>query len=338
MFKNYVKIALRTLLRQKLYSVINVFGLSLGITCGILILLFIKNEVSYDSFYKNGSSMFSVLTKIRQPNGEFEYFARQPAALVSALREEFPEIRGLTFYRADGATITYGDKIFNERVTFTRADIIPMFDIEFVKGDPSSALKNPHDIVLSEAMAKKYFGDENPLGKQLRFETRRGGEDLFVVGVTKALPENSSLSGFSCLVDYTNHERYDRTGDNWKTLDGDIVVQLAAGTSAVAFQQKLPAFLQKSYGNLGKFWEQYKSGGFKYLSAEATAYQFELRPVSDIYFDAPNRGQLFLQGDPAYSSILGGIAMLVLVIACINFMILTIARSANRAKEVSTRT
>jgi putative ABC transport system permease protein len=162
MFKNYLKVALRNLTRHKLYTFINVFGLSLGIACCILILLFIRNELAHDWYYKNASSMHCLLTMIKQPNGETEAIGYQPPALVAVLQEEFPEIQHIVFGRWYWDVMIFEDKIFNQGVLLAKADVIPMFDLEFVQGDPASALRNPNDIVVTESTAKKYFND--PVG------------------------------------------------------------------------------------------------------------------------------------------------------------------------------
>jgi putative ABC transport system permease protein len=165
MLKNYLTIALRNLLRYKLSTAINILGLSIGTTFCIPILLFLRNELTFDAYYRNSDTMFNLVTKVTKPDGDVQYFTHQPVPVHDELKKTFSEIKGLTLGKWGDAILTSGDQTFNEHVLFTTADVIPMFDIALAYGTAESVFKNADEIIISEAMAKKYFGDKNPLGE-----------------------------------------------------------------------------------------------------------------------------------------------------------------------------
>ena len=166
MLTNYFKVAMRSLVRHKLYTTINIVGLSVGIACCVLIMLFVRNEWSYDSFNTNASLLYRIESMKKLPSGEFVFGAFQPMPLVPALKAEIPEIERAARFSSGGAIITAGENSFAEGVMFTDPDLLRMFDIEFLMGDPASALRGPNDVVLNAEMAKKYFGTVNAVGKQ----------------------------------------------------------------------------------------------------------------------------------------------------------------------------
>ena len=331
MFKNYLKIALRTFLDQKLYSAINIFGLSLGIACCILIFLFIKNELSYDRFNTNADSIVRVLTETEEANGEIEFDAYQPMPEVPALLTEYPEIVHATRLSTGGAILTYGENSFHETIMFTDPDIFSMFDIKFISGNSAAALRDPNEIVLTKEMAQKYFNKENPVGKQILMRTPAGSEAFVVSGVTESMPSNSTLQ-FDFLMNIQKHRMYERAKDRWTSSNGSAYLQLAGGVKPEELNRKLPAFVQKYFG---KIIERRQQTG--YLSKKPNSFQLLLQPLKDVHLDTRIKYSPDDIGNPTYCYILGGIALLVLIIACINFVTLTIGRSANRTKEVGVR-
>jgi putative ABC transport system permease protein len=335
MIENYFKIALRNLLKYKGFSFINISGLSVGIAFSILTMLFIKNELSHDSSYKHQADLYFLVTETKKTNGETQLLGRQPADLVPLLKKEISEIKHVSYAFWGDATITYKDKTFNEHVLFSSNSLVSMFDMEVVQGNPATTLLNSNEIILSEEMATKYFGNENPIGQILRFETRKGPEDLFVTAVAKRASENSSLHSFDCMVDYSKHERYNINTDNWTNIEGDILLQLNAETNTLFVQQKLSSFLSSLRPGYDMFLKNHNSR--EKNTRMDGSYQFRLLPLKDVYFNTSFRTRFLGQGKPRDSYILAGITLLVLIIACINFMILSIARSANRAREVGMR-
>ncbi len=331
MLKNYFKIAFRTILGHRLYSFINIFGLSLGIACCILIVLFINNEISFDSFNKNADSIVRVITERCDVGGQSESGDYEPMPLVPALISEYPEIVHATRMSTGGAILTYGDKSFQETILFTDPDIFSMFDINFISGNPSTALRDPSEIIITQKMAEKYFGKDNPIGKQLLMRTSGGSEAFVVSGVTESMPQNSTIQ-FDFLMNIRKHRMYERAKDRWTSSNGSAYLMLKKGIKPEELNAKLPVFVQKYFGNIIQ--RQQKEG---YLSKEPNSYQLRLQPLKDVHLDTSVKYSSSEQGNPTYMYILGAIALLVLIIACINFVTLTVGRSANRAKEVGVR-
>src|SRR3989339_1846658 len=159
MISNYLRVALRNLARHKLSTFINIFGLSLGLACGIVIMLFVQSELSFDTFNSRKDDLYRVITARKQVQGETDLSAYQPMPLVPALRTEFPEIRHAARFSTGGTIMSSGEKAFTETVMFTDPDVFRMFDITFLAGNPEKALLNPNEIILTQPMAEKYFGD-----------------------------------------------------------------------------------------------------------------------------------------------------------------------------------
>lgn len=331
MISNYFKVALRNLARHKLSTFINVFGLSLGLACGIIIMLFVQSELSFDTFNSRKDNLYRVVTARKQVQGETDLSAYQPMPLVPALRTEFPEIRHAARFSTGGTIISSGEKAFTETVMFTDPDVFRMFDVTFLAGNPEKALLNPNEIILTQPMAEKYFGNTNPLGNILRIRTRASDENYVVAGVTGPMPGNSSLQ-FDFLANMTKHSMYGRAKDRWTSANGSAFVLLEPGTSQRQFEEKLPAFVNKYYGEMIK---RNQEGG--YLAKEENPVRISLQLLTDVHLDQTIGSSPEDRGNPAYSYILAGIGLLVLSIACINFVTLAIGRSAQRAREVGMR-
>jgi len=331
MFSNYLKIAARVLLRHKLYTFINVFGLSLGIACCILILLFVRNEMSYDSFHRNADSIVRVIQVNKKANSKTEYSAFVPTPLAPALLSEYPEVRRAARFTTGGVVMTRGESSFEESILYTDPDAFAMFDFRFIEGNGGTALKDPNSIVLTRPMATKYFGTENPIGKQLLVRNRGSEEPFVVAAVTEAMPVNSSIQ-FDFLANITKSGNYERLKDAWTWSNGSAFLQLAPGTSPTDLERKLGPFIQTHFGK-----DVQRLQSDRILSREANAFHLELQPLTSIHLDTKVESTPEEKGNPTYSLILGGIALLVMTIACINFVTMAIGRSANRAKEVGVR-
>ena len=183
MFLNYLKIALRALFRQKLYSIINVFGLSLGIACCVLILLFVVDELSYDTFNAKADSIMRIVTMERDADGEAGWDAYEPMPLIPALKSEYPDVARAARLVTGGVIVSYKDKAFEETVMYTDPDVFAMFDIHILSGSRRALLEDPSQIVITPAMASKYFGDADPVGQQLTLRTAVNNEQLTVAAV-----------------------------------------------------------------------------------------------------------------------------------------------------------
>jgi len=318
MFKNYLKIALRNIKRYKGYSFINIAGLAVGMACCILILLWVRDELSFDRFHHNLDHIHRVIRQ-EQDTAEAGKDALTPPPLAAALKEKFPEITHVTRFGSWGRwLVTSGEKKFYETgYKCTDPDFFEMFDFPFVKGNPKKALLSTYSVVLTEKMAEKYFGNEDPMGKTLSINKQF---DVTVTGVIKNVPGNSSLTfdfifPFQILVG--KELLGEKNSQNWGFNSFSTFVMLNKNSSVKEPGPKIV-------------------GIFKEQNEEDTDLAL-LQPFKDIHLYSNIKYDLDSVGDIKYVTIFSLLALFVLIIACINFMNLTTAKSAKRAKEVGLR-
>lgn len=330
MFKHYAKVTVRSLLRYKGHSLINILGLALGMACCILLLLFMRDELSYDRFHAHAGRIYRVTQEIEVPGQPVMNAAVTSPPLAAALRQEIPGIQAAARVRPyfEGSVpgrvaIRYNaDKQFYDRFFWVDPDLFRVFTFTWLEGDPAKALAAPNRLVLSESMARKYFGDEKALGKVLRIDTGFTDEEYRVDGVVRDQPHNSHfhsdvLASFSSL----EHVEDQRVGlDQWWLMDIYTYVLLADPAAAETATAKLPAFVEKHYPKVGE---------------ARTA--LHLQPLTDIHLRSKLLHELEINGDVGYVYIFAAIAVLTLLIACVNFMNLSTARYAHRAREVGVR-
>jgi len=331
MLKNYLKIALRNLLRQKLYAFINIFGLALGVACCLLILLFVEHEWSFDKFHSKADRLFRAILVEHKTEGGVEGMAYQPMPLGSTLQAEFPEIERAVRVFTGGGAVSYGDKHFAESFIFTDPTFFEVFDFPLLQGDPASVLTDPNAAVISRRMAEKYFGAEDPMGKQLITKNWRGQVDVIVTGVVENPPDNSSLK-FDFVMHITKHPQYERNLTRWTNFNGSVYVLLKEGAESKALESKFPAFVTKYWGDMRK-----KDQERGTMAKRDDALLLRLQPIAAIHLDTSVGSSHEPVSNPMYAMILAGIAALVLAIACINFITLTLGRSTSRAREVGVR-
>ena len=315
MIKNYLKIIFRNFKRFPVYSLLNISGLAIGMTCTFLILLWVKDETSYDKFYKDANNLYRVLENQHYAGGEIFPVAVTPSGLAPAMKEEFPEIIRSSRYGTNWWLVQKGDEFVNERFVAVDTDFVKMFDVQFVKGDASSALNEPHSLIMTEEMASKYFGDENPLGKTLNVDRKY----LFTVtGVIKKLPHNSHMD-FNLLIPFVFLKETGTDINNWGNNSYYTYVELQKDADSKAVDAKIKNFIKKyNEGSTTDIFLQNVKKIHLYSSGKYTA---------DI-------GGL---GDITHVKIFSIVALLILIIACINFMNLSTAQSARRAKEIGMR-
>ena len=322
MLSNYFTVALRHLNRQKGYSFINVMSLALGIACCLLIILYVRDELSYDRYHDKAERIYRVVTDERQGD-QVSRAAEVLLPTVTFMRNEFPEVEESVRFVPPGNAwmVRYGDKGFYER-SFYLADstVFDVFDVPLVAGNPRTALSGNNRAVLSESIARKYFGDENPIGKILIAE---GTFHLEVTGIMRDLPSNTHL-GFDILASFRIQEAYsDRTVDEWGWRRSHSYVLLQEGADPAELEAKLPAFVQKHLGN-------------RYDNDEASL-TLSLQPVSDIHLHSRLENELTPNSDVSYVYLFIAVAAFIILIACINYMNLATARSAGRAREIGLR-
>ncbi len=312
MLKNYLKIAFRNIKRHKGYSFINIVGLAIGMACCILILLWVQDELSYDRFHENADDIYRVLQDINFTDHSTTWAITQ-GPLGPSLKEDFPEIIDATRITDRGFRLTYDDKSYDERVGMADNSILKMFTFPLVKGDPATALSNPLSIVLTEGMAAKYFGDEDPIGKTIKADDQW---DFQVTGIMKNIPRNSHLQ-FDFLIPFIFGRELNYTVDHWGNSSFRTYVQLPKGIPAQDVISKISGYL------------------FEKPTIEKDA-RLNLQPLTRIHLYS-NYEYDSAHGDITYVTLFSIIAFFILLIACVNFMNLATARSANRAKEVGMR-
>lgn len=307
MFENYLKIALRNLKKHKVYSLINILGLSIGLASVIFLLLYVQFEISFDWFHSKADRIYRVQ---RSGFGSSEMSPIMPAPLAPAMKEEFPEVEEATrFAFRSNVHISANDKNFFENgFVFTDPATLEIFSFEFLRGSSNTALADPFSILLSESMAVKYFGDEDPVGKKITF---RGTHEFRITGVLKDLPENSVLT-LNFIVPFKTLEKMSRVYDlsSWGAFSYHTYVLLDEEADPRELEMKFPVLIEK------------------HLNKEiAQQVLVRLQALRSVHLDS-RRTVITL-----FTSIAG----LILIIACINYINLSTARSAQRMKEIGIR-
>ncbi|MCP4149895.1 MAG: FtsX-like permease family protein [bacterium] len=313
MFRNYFKIAIRNILRQKGYSLINIGGLAIGMACTILIALWIQDELSFDQFHEKGDRLYQVLTT--QIYSGKSYIGGTPPAFGPALEKEYPEVEKAARMQSGtlDRVIRHGDKIFTESIQAADFSLLQMFTFPVIKGNLEAAIGDVNSIVISERIAKKYFGAKNPVGETLTMDAEY---DLKVAAVIKNIPQNSRIR-FDILVPVKILESlYKSPGfvGTWTNLSFRTLALLRPGVSAEAFSAKIDKRIIEGNGN-----------------------EEDVRPFLCKYKDIHVYGVKGRMGNIGTIFMFGLIAFIILLIACINYMNLATARSSNRSKEVGLR-
>lgn len=339
MIKNYFKIAWRNIKRQKGYTFINIAGLAIGMAVCILILMFVRDELSYDTYHEHKDRIYRIERQWFAADGSLRGALCSVApSFVPFLENEFPEMKHIVRMLGTGETlISIGDTNFvEERFYFAEHDIFEVFTIPLIKGDPKTALENPNSLVLSESMALKYFGDEDPMGKIMKVGSSKDG--FQVTGIMEDVPKNAHLH-FDMLASFITLkgvQTYYRDGSDYffgTTNFSDnvtyVYMRLAENTDPRDVAARIPGFLDR---HLPSFEDD--SGNIVKPSQWNTLL---LRKVTDIHLRSHTNNELEANGDIRYVTLFTLIAVFILIIACINFMNLSTARAVKRAKEVGLR-
>jgi len=320
MFSNYLKIALRNLRRQKAFAFINISGLAIGLACSILILLFVDHELSYDRFHANADNLYRVTASL----AELDVHAGVTSTpLAQAMLSEIPAIQNavrISPYHSD--LMQVGDRVFEEkRMIFVDSTFFEMFTFPLVAGNPQTALLNPEGILITQKMARKYFGEEDPMGKTIR---KNHGQDFTVTGVLADIPENSHMQfDFVQPMSFLARTDRDLKENIWDNFNYFTYIELSEQADAS------PAALQALNDRIQQIYKANES---------VLKVSFTLQPLKRIHLHSTHLlGSFPGGGNIQYVYILSAIALIILVVACINFMNLATARSARRAKEVGLR-
>ncbi len=328
MFSNYFKVALRNFFKHRTYSAINLGGLGIAVAVCLLIGLFVRQEWTFDQFHAKSDRIYRAWLYEKYATEEF-IDIQTPHPLAPTLKATYPEVEAATHYMGNSSTVKKGAEVFTERMHLVDPDFLRMFSFPLVQTTGPDPLKEPASVVLTEEMAKKYFGSENPVGKRL--DIRLEGDTLTlpftVTAVARDWPQNSSFR-FGFLLPYENARRIrsPRTlTASWYSIEPDSYVLLREGTDARTMEAKFPEMVRTILG------EKYKPG----------EYTVHLQALTGIHLrrgipETAGTGEV-AGGDARYSYILATIALFILTIACINFVTLSIGRSAGRAREVGVR-
>ena len=325
MLKNYIKIAFRNLFKQKLYSAINILGLAVGIACCVLIALYVNNEWSYDEFHSKADRTYRAWAEETTRSGREILNTATPIILGPTIRDNIPEVEHVTYvYRFSNLARTdQNPNPLNEQVLVVNDDFFDIFDFEILNGNPGSLFNSPSSIVISEATAKRFFGSADPMLQVLSIRVGESYKDFTVTGVIENPPSNSSLE-YHILMPYQNLETFvgERGMQSWFNIFGSTYVTLQEGSTPKGLESKLASMMRSALGE-----DVY----------EQTNFTIGLQPLTDIHLNPDFPSNLASVSDPVYSYILAAIALLILLIACVNFMTLSISRSTSRAKEVGIR-
>lgn len=318
MLKNLLKISIRTILKDRTYSLLNVTGLTIGITCSMFLLMYILHELSYDRYHENAKNIYRVVSNIKETDNAFTWAVAQ-IPLADELRDNYPEVQNAVRFFGTGRTIyKNGEKQFYEEEFYlTDSTVFDMFTYKFIHGEPATALDNPFTLVLTETTAKKYFSDiSEAVGQSIQNEA---GEEFKITGIIEDVPLNSHFI-FDGLI--SRSTRRDFVG-SWGNFGVFTYIQLPEGYD-----------LSKMYTSFDKIIKERVNPIFEQFGIKIV---YELQPILDIHLYSKIQDEAEEGGDITYIYIFASVAAFMLLIACINYMNLATARSVNRAKEVGVR-
>ncbi|HWZ03533.1 MAG TPA: ABC transporter permease, partial [Mucilaginibacter sp.] len=318
MVKNYLKIAWRNLIRHKGFSLINIGGLSIGIAACLLISLYVNYELSYDGYHIKKDRIVRITDIMRTPENDNITIALSPTLLATTLNHNYPEVEAAVRFEPDAGVIKVNNQLFKEDFLYKAdANIFDVFTYHFAEGDPKTALKDPHGIVITERLAKKYFRNNSAIGKSLICNKNL----CHVTGVLADLPENSDLK-IDALVPGDFSKVTTWMSDDFQTY---TFVLFRQKPDYAGFAKKLALISKKDVQP-----ELNKMGAVKY------SMKFNIEPLKDVHFVAGNMGDT-VKGDKQLVYVFSILAIVILVIALLNYINLSTARATERAKEVGVR-
>lgn len=343
MFQHYFKTAWRHLLRNKVSSFINISGLSIGIACTVLIVIFIQNELSYDRFHKNAHRIYQVVLNGNM-NGQEFWAGNTPPPVGAALFNNIPGIESYTrFYKPSDIVVRYeengkSEKFFTEKnVLAVDSNFLQVFDFNIIEGDIAKCLFKPGSVVITEDIARKYFGNEKAVGKTILMN--RDKKPFIVTAIVRNIPSQSSIQFdfLTPLIDYPMVRQF-----SWSWVWQQMVCYVKLKPNVVTgnegirlLEEKFPAVIKVQAANgfkrIGKPFDEFIKNGGK--------WDFHLLPLTDVHLRSANIGMPWINhiSNIKYIYIFGSIALFIILLACVNFMNLSTARAANRAKEVGIR-
>ncbi|MBA4849341.1 ABC transporter permease [Emticicia sp. BO119] len=328
MIRNYFTIAWRNLIRNKAFSAINIFGLSIGISCFMLIAVFVYHELSYDRYVNNADQIYRVNLAVTG-NGNIALYPNVDFAVGDGIKNTFPEVKDFTRVSQAVDFVKYENNQFKEQhMAFAEANFIKMFSIPLLEGNIDKALVEPNSIVISKAMATKYFGDHDPIGKSLQIGTQL--TEYKVTGLFDKVPDNSHFHFDAFLSMSTWHVK----NPTWSNLGPYTYIELNKNTDAKKLESKFPQLVEKYVVP-----EIQRDMGISLAEAQKSVetFRFLLQPLTKLHLYGGTKYELEPGGDIQYIYIFSALAVFILLLACVNFTNLSTAQSAKRSKEVGIR-
>jgi putative ABC transport system permease protein len=325
MIRSYFKIAYRAMLRSKGYSFINITGLSIGLACCMLIFLYTKDEISYDRFHKNEKNIYQLTCDRVEVNGYSKKFAIAAMVQGPAFAKEIPEIRSFVRTKNQPVTIRLGTDVFHEDVLWADDNFFSVFTFPLIAGNSERALSNMHSLVITPEMSRKYFGTENTVGRTLEIQVDGEFEMFTVSAISKKAPENSTIK-FRMILPFKYLEEI-HPDNGWHWVSFQTYFLLNPDCDPIAVKSKMA----KVYETQAKpEIDEMRSMGY------GDKFIWGLLPFSQMHLNSEYEG-VANASDPIYSYVLTGIAVFILIIACINFINIAVAQSLRRSKEIGIR-
>ncbi len=322
MILHYFKIAFRNLWKTKAHSFINLSGLSLGIACCVLIILFVKDEWTFDTFHQKSDRIYRPFTLREMRNGEMNTSTFTAFPMGPTLKENYEGIEEYTIVNLFSQQVERGENSFPEIINVVSPAFFDIFSFNTISGNTEGALENPNAIIITETIATKYFGDQSPVGQTLAIIVGEEERNFEVTAVLEDIPSNSSLQFQLLISDLNAKYLYPEPMVNgWNMISGVTYVLLGEGVDAQALSGEFASIIEQLFGD----------------RLQGRKFEIGLQPITDIHLNTEMPAGLSPISDPRYTFVLVGIASLILLIACINFMNLSIGRSIARAKEIGVR-
>lgn len=330
MLKNYLKIAFRSIWKDKFFSLLNISGLAIGIACCLLIMTYVNYEVSFDKHFENHENIQRMVIE-GSFNGQDFTGVQLPSPAGQTFVDQVPEVLQKVRFRNSGSwVVKYEDFVFNEnQVVWADETFFDVFSVNVLQGNPQEALTRKNTLAMSKTMADKYFGDDDPIGKVLKFDDTDNYE---VTAVYEDIPDNTHFH-FDMIMSFITRDR-EYNDPAWLNQNYETYIVTAPGTD---FDQLNTKINEIAIDKMSVELKQYLDMTFEDFKAAGNSFEYFMQPLEEVHLKSDNYGRFEPEGDITYVYIFTAIAAFILIIACINFMNLSTARSANRAKEVGLR-